>query len=349
MYPRCLKGWLNNMGHIGIMLGSSVPIERITKLARDVEAKGFDSVWTIDGAYGWDAFQTASFVAHATSKIAVRMALVNPYDRHPVKTGLSAATTQSIANGRFAFGVGGGSLETLRSMGHDWVHPTRYVREMIAIMRELWTGNTVNFEGETAVAKRCKLWNNPPSNIPVFIGCQRPWMLRLAGEVANGVLINHGTAKHLPWSIARLQEGASRVGRDLKADGFLTLNLSIGALAEDRETSYEWAKSSVPYVFMNLDKWHMKDLGITPRDFEAVKAPLVVQTQETLRQAAEAVEDWMVKEFSIAGTPEEAVRHLKGYFDAGVDGVVLGVPVRPEGRAETSLRLLAEHVLPEFR
>ncbi|MHA1839096.1 MAG: LLM class flavin-dependent oxidoreductase [Candidatus Ranarchaeia archaeon] len=337
------------MAHFGVMIGSSVPLERIAKLARLAEQYKFDSIWTIDGAYGWDAFQVASVVARATSKINVRMAVVNPYDRHPIKTGLDAMTTQSIAKGRFGFGVGGGSLETLISLGHSWVHPTLYVREMIHVMRQLWTGETVNYNGKTVTAKRCKLWVDPPLRIPVYLGCQRPWMLRLAGEIADGVLINHGTKKHLPWSILRLNEGAARVGRDLEKDDFEILNLSIGAVAEDKATSYEWTKASIPYVFMNIDKWHMKDLGITPDDFKKVKEPLIVQTKETLQQAAQAVEDWMIKEFSAAGTPEDAIQHIKGYLETGINGVVLTVPVKPEGRAETCLQLLSEHVLPAFR
>ena len=337
------------MVHIGIMVGSNVPIDRVTKLAKNIEAKGFDSIWTIDGAYGWDAFQLASQVAQATSTIQVRMGMVNPYDRHPIKTGLGAMTTQTIAKGRFGVGVGGGSLETLKSMGHDWIHPSQYVREMITIMRKLWKGETVNFKGKTAVANRCKLWNPLEYPLPIYIGGQRPWMLRLAGEVTQGVLINHGTKEHLPWSIKRLKEGAARIGRDLQGDNFEIMNLSIGAVAEDRATSYEWTRRSIPYVFMNLDRWHMKDLGITPADFKAVRDPLVVQTQEAIQQAADAVEEWMIKQFSAAGTPEDAVRHLKDYFATGVDGVILSVPSKPEGRAEKCLELLSEHVVPAFR
>ena len=55
------------------------------------------STGTIDGAYGWDAFQLASQVAQATSRIPIRTGVVNPYDRHPIKTGLGAMTTQTLA------------------------------------------------------------------------------------------------------------------------------------------------------------------------------------------------------------------------------------------------------------
>ncbi|MHA1839717.1 MAG: LLM class flavin-dependent oxidoreductase, partial [Candidatus Ranarchaeia archaeon] len=202
---------------------------------------------------------------------------------------------------------------------------------------------------ETAIAEECKFWFDPPQPIPVYFGCQRPWMLRLAGEIGDGVLINHGTKEHLPWSIARLHEGAERIDRDLKADGFEILNLSPAAVAEDRKTAYEWVKSSIPYVFLNMDKWHMKDLGITRKDFKAVRDPITVQNEEGFRRSAAAVEEWMIKKFSVAGTPEDCIRHIKEYLKAGVDGVALGVPTHPKECADTTLTLLRDHVLPVFR
>ena len=337
------------MVHFGIMLGSNAPLDRIIKLAQLAEEYGFDSVWTSDGAYGWDAFSIVTLVTQATSRIRTHMAVVNPYDRHPIKSGLAAMTAQYLANGRFSMTVAGGSRETLKSMGHDWVHPTLYCRELVDVMRRLWTGEKVDFNGETTISKGCQIWFDPPPKIPVFFGCQRKWMLQLAGEIADGVLINHGSADHLPWTLEQIRAGAEKGGRDLKADGFQAYNLTIGAMHEDKATSYEWNKFAIPYVFMNMSHWHMNDLGITIDDIKAIKEPLKVQTDETIEKAMNAVEDWMLQKFSLAGTIDESIRHVKGYFDKGVDGVVISIPLLPEGRAEKSMELMRDHLLPAFR
>ena len=188
--------------HFGIQLVVPPTLARCSELARLIESLKFDSIHGHDGAGSWDPFVLTYEMIRSTKSIPIRLSIINPYDMHPVKIALAAATLQHSAGGRFGLTYAGGSLDTLHSMGLDWVHPALTIRESILVLRQLLTGEKVDFDGKMVTAKGNQIWFKPPPEIPLYIGCQRKWLLRLAGEITNGVIIDSATHHFAGWGIS---------------------------------------------------------------------------------------------------------------------------------------------------
>ena len=88
------------------------------------------------------------------------------------------------------------------------------MRDYLTTIRGLVRGERVNYQGEHINYNNIRLAIRPAPDTPVYLGTLGPEMLRLAGEVADGVCLNWCTPDQIAWSRERIAEGADRVGRD---------------------------------------------------------------------------------------------------------------------------------------
>src|SRR4030095_4857419 len=92
--------------------------------------------------------------------------------------------------------------------------PPSRVRETAQFLRRALTGERVVFRGETFSVDGFRLTRPPTQPIPIYIAALRPGMLRVAGEVGDGVILNWLSAEDVPKSVAVVREAAGRAGRD---------------------------------------------------------------------------------------------------------------------------------------
>jgi alkanesulfonate monooxygenase SsuD/methylene tetrahydromethanopterin reductase-like flavin-dependent oxidoreductase (luciferase family) len=88
------------------------------------------------------------------------------------------------------------------------------MRDYLVTVRGLVAGEEVNYEGEVVTVRGIKLAISPPPRTPVYLGALGPEMLRLGGELADGICLNWCSPEQIAWSRERIAEGAARVGRD---------------------------------------------------------------------------------------------------------------------------------------
>src|SRR5690606_21817769 len=88
------------------------------------------------------------------------------------------------------------------------------MRDYLTTVRGLVAGQEVDYQGEVITLRGMTLGITPPPQTPVYLGALGPEMLRLAGELADGVCLNWCTPEQIAWSRERIAEGARRVGRD---------------------------------------------------------------------------------------------------------------------------------------
>ena len=204
---------------LGIVLSpfASQPAAELVAVARDAEARGYQTAWVGESS-GYDAISLMTFIASHTERIHVGSAVIPVQTRTPVVLGVSAASLGHLAPGRVALGLGLSS----RTIVGDWHglpfgNSLRQIREAVQIIRLAASGERVNFEGAFYRVKNFRMTAPPPEKpVRVVLAALGPEMLELAGEIADGVVLNWIPPEAVPASIERLEAGARRAGRTLE-------------------------------------------------------------------------------------------------------------------------------------
>jgi len=201
-------------------VGVSLPVQDelaapdYVELAQLAEAEGYHTVFFGEIA-GGEAFSILGAIAQATQRIRIAPGVVSIYTRGPVLTGMAFASLASLAPGRVAMGLGTGSHMIVEGWnGRILQSPLQTMRETVELLRRIVGGERVEAGGPEVRVAPYRLQMPSPGVVPVIIGPFNPGMTRLAGEIADGVLLSFVPLDELFGKIALVHEGAERAGRD---------------------------------------------------------------------------------------------------------------------------------------
>lgn len=194
------------------------------QLCQEAARLGYTSIWTHE-VTAYDAFLVCAHRWSATCAVipgGLTTGIgVSPVPvRTPVSLAMSAGTLSEMTGGRFILGIGSSGAYGVgyrRSLGLPRISPLALMRDHLVTIRALLAGETVTYEGQVITLRSIKLAINPPPRTPVYLGALGPEMLRLGGELADGVFLNWCTPEQVIWSRERIAEGAARSGRDASA------------------------------------------------------------------------------------------------------------------------------------
>ena len=186
-------------------------------LARQAVALGYSSAWTPSQVTSRDAFHVCVQWSQAAGPgLGTAISVVPAPLWTPTSLASQAATTGELTEGRFILGIGPGGVyrgSALRRYGLSPQPVIAQMRDYLTVLRGLLAGETVDYAGKTLQVRGVKLGFTPP-RVPVYLAALGPQMVRLAGELADGVMPNWSSAEQIAWCRERLAEGAARVGRD---------------------------------------------------------------------------------------------------------------------------------------
>ena len=190
-------------------------------LAREAAELGYESIWTPENI-GTDSFQVCARRWQASSEVVpggltTGIGVSPVMYRTPVGFAMSGGTVSQQTGGKFIMGIGAGSAyrpANRRDLGFPRVSALNLMRDYLTTVRGLVRGERVAYQGEHINYNNIRLAIRPAPNTPVYLGTLGPEMLRLAGEIADGVCLNWCTPAQIAWSRERIAEGAARVGRD---------------------------------------------------------------------------------------------------------------------------------------
>ncbi len=209
--------------------------DRLIALARAAEAGGADSIWVTEDPEGWDAFSILTLLAMQTSTIRLGTGVTNPLLRHPNQIAAALSTLDIVSNGRAFLGIGRGEPSWYRhGLGMSVpAQPLDGLRRTIELLHAWWLPphhvEPIEQPGDDVVFP-VRNWErsiqplagpSTPSSPPIIIAAAGPKALRLAGEVADGVLFNDlASDEYLGWAVGQVRDSASAAGRDPGALSF---------------------------------------------------------------------------------------------------------------------------------
>jgi probable F420-dependent oxidoreductase len=248
-------------------------------------------------------------------------AIANVFTRGPATLAMSAATVADLAPGRFILGIGAGSQPIVESWnGGHFALPATRVREMVQVVRAALTGERVVFRGKALSVDGFRLVRPPAAPVPIYVAALRPGMLRVAGEVGDGVILNWLSAADVPGVVRVVREAAAAAGRDpasIEITARLLVNVDEpGPQADAGVRRHVTAYLNVP-VYRAFQEW----LGRG-----AVLAPMWQAWERGDRKAAlAAVPEAVMADIILRGSMAEIRAHVRRYLEAGIDTAFLQV------------------------
>lgn len=204
--------------HLGIVLNAFTPLPtaEFVAVAREVEARGYQRAW-VGEVSGYDAISLMALIASSTERLRVGSAVVPVQTRTPVVLGVTAASLNHFAPDRVALGLGLSS----RTIVGDWhglafAPSLQQMREAVTVIRRVASGERVTFEGKFYRVKNFRMTAPPPAEpVKIVLAALGPEMLELAGEIADGAILNWIPPETVPESVKHLEAGARKAGRTL--------------------------------------------------------------------------------------------------------------------------------------
>jgi probable F420-dependent oxidoreductase len=253
-----------------------------------------------------------------------------------------------VAPGRFCLGIGAGSQPIVESWnGGAFNRPASRVRETAQFLRRALTGERVVFRGETFSVDGFRLTRPPANPIPIYVAALRPGMLRVAGEVGDGVIINWLSAEDVPKSVAVCREAAEKAGRDPAALE-ITARLLINIDPPSPESELAVRRHVTAYLNVPVYRAFQEWLGRG----EALGPMWSAWQSGDRKNAVAAVPETVMNDLIIRGSMDAIRAHVERYLDAGVDTAFLALstleqdPARRRAIQLGALRALAPATRP---
>lgn len=318
----------------------------LVEIAVAAEAHGMESVavsdhfqpWRHSGGHAPFSLTWMAAVGERTSTISIGTSVLTPTFRYnPAVLAQAFASLAVLYPGRIFLGVGSGEALNEIATGfrgageQDWPEfreRAARLREAVALMRQLWTEDRVNFRGEYYSTHDASIYDRPEGGIPIYIAAGGPFMARYAGRAGDGFICTSGKGRELYVDelLPALAEGLESSGRPADAiDRMIEIKLSYDT---DPDAALENTRFWSPLA---LDKEHKHDIT-DPVEMERAADALPIE-----RIAAR----WIV-----GSDPDQVVRAIAQYVDWGFDHLVFHAPGHDQRRF---LQLFERDLAPRMR
>jgi probable F420-dependent oxidoreductase len=283
-----------------------------TTTARLAGELGYRSFWTAETT-GPEAFSVLAAAGAAAPGLDLGTGVLALQLRTPLVVAMAGATLQALHPDRdILLGIGISSpVVTERWHGAPYGdRPLDRVREYVALLRAALSGEKVDFAGDFYQVNGFRLGVRLGERRPkIVVGALNPKMLALAGEVADGVLLNYLPASHVPWSVEQVRKGGD-------AEIYAYVH---GGVCE-REAGVELARRDLfSYAVVDSYARNFERAGFGDEVAE-IRARFAAGDRAG---ALSAVSDRMVDAIDVMGDAATVAATMQAYVDAGVDVPVL--------------------------
>jgi alkanesulfonate monooxygenase SsuD/methylene tetrahydromethanopterin reductase-like flavin-dependent oxidoreductase (luciferase family) len=177
---------------LAVIFPPTQPPERLAAVAAAAEAAGLPELWVWEDCFSGSGIATATAILAATSRVRVGIGLLPVPLRNVALTAMELATIGRLFPGRLTAGVGHGVLEWMAQVGGRVESPMTLLREYTEALYALLHGDTVTARGRYVHLDGVTLDWPPVVVPPLLVGAIRPRTVRLAGELADGLILTGG-------------------------------------------------------------------------------------------------------------------------------------------------------------
>ena len=314
---------------------------QLLELSLLAEQCGFDSVFTSDHFQPWRhhgghaSFSLAwlGALGARSSRLLLGTSVLTPSFRyHPAVVAQAFATLACLFPDRIILGAGSGeSLNEVPATGIEWPEQkerTARLKEAVKVIRALWTGERVSFEGRYYRTVKATIYDRPPRSPPLYVAASGPVLAKYAGEAADGFICTSGKGADLYRQVLvpSVHAGLASAGREPGAfDMLIELKVSFDT---DRQRAREDTRC-----------WGA--LALSAEQKIGVDDPIELERLADALPAERTAQRWIV-----SSDPDEQVEKIRPYVELGFRHLVFHAPGSEQARF---IRLYSQHVLPRLR
>jgi coenzyme F420-dependent glucose-6-phosphate dehydrogenase len=300
----------------------------LVELGVMAEQHGFESVtvsdhfqpWRHNGGHAPFSLAWMAAVGERTERIQIGTSVMTPTFRYnPAVVAQAFATMGCLYPGRIILGVGTGEAlnEIATGFSGDWPEfkeRLARLREAVDLMRQLWAGDRVDFDGEYYKTVGASIYDVPEGGVPVYIAAGGPVVARYAGRAGDGFICTSGKGMDLYTQnlLPALAEGAGQAGRNVAdIDRMIEIKLSYDT---DPDLALENTRFWAP-------------LSLTAEQKHSIEDPIEMEAAADALPIEQVAKRWIV-----GSDPDEVVAQVKPYIDAGLNHLVFHGPGHDQKR-----------------
>jgi 5,10-methylenetetrahydromethanopterin reductase len=295
-------------------------------IVRYAESRGFEAVWQAESRLVRDAIVPMAAYAAVTDRMMVGSGVINNWTRNIGLLAATFLTLDDLAPGRILCGIGAWWDPLARNVGIDRRKPLQAMRETVEVLRRLLHMERVTFHGEFHHVDGIELdvvhGRREPRHVPIYIGATGLKMMELAGEIADGVVLNYCVPPdYNKEALAALEVGARRAARGL--EDLDRPQLVVCSVDHDRAVALDSTRELLTQ-YLAQQPHIAQASGVSPDVVTQIQSILGwPATHEQIRQAKHLVPDDLIHRITASGTPDEARAKVEEYRQHGATCPIL--------------------------
>ncbi len=294
------------MARVAMYLQDKHEIREGMAYAQYAEQRGFEAIWQAESRLVRDAIVPMAAFAAVTSRINIGSGVLNNWTRK----------LDDLAPNRIICGIGAWWDPLAKNVGIERRKPIKAMRETVDVMKRFLNMERVTFHGEFHHVDGIELdvvhGRREPRNVPVYIGATHMGMMELAGEIADGVVLNYCVPpEYNHEALQHIEIGAKKAGRSL--DDIDRPQLIVCSVDYNHHRAVQAAKELITQYLAQQP--HIAQVSGTPP--ETVKKVQSIlgwpATKEQIHEAMQFVPDELIERITASGTPDEVRAKVEEY------------------------------------
>jgi alkanesulfonate monooxygenase SsuD/methylene tetrahydromethanopterin reductase-like flavin-dependent oxidoreductase (luciferase family) len=280
--------------------------------AQRAEAAGIDALWIADETLTPDPFVLTGAIAAATSRIGIGIGIADPAVRHPLHIARGAAALADLRQDGIIVGLGSGSERARSAIGVSDSDAAQTMRGAVLAIRGLLAGETVTVDAPAFRLDRARLRRLPPHPVEIVVAAQDADMVRLASQVADGVVVEGAVTADAIAGIRAL------VGETRPAEApparIVAWNLVL--CTDDLHAVHGSLRRNIGRTISELGDGFADLHGLDP---DLVHAVRVAVGQDDRQRLSDLLTVAVLDRLVIAGGPEHCAERILDLEAAGLD------------------------------
>jgi 5,10-methylenetetrahydromethanopterin reductase len=317
---------VTSSGRVALYLQDKHPIRDGMGYARQAEDNGFEAVWQAESRLVREATVPMAAFAAVTERIKVGSGVIPIWTRNIGLLAATFVTLDELAKGRVVLGLGAWWEPLASKVGVDRRKPLQAMRETVEATRRLLAMERVTYDGEFVHLDDVEIdvvhGDRSPRQVPIYVGATGMKMMELAGEIADGVVLNYMVSpEYNKAAMQALAAGAARANRSV--EDIDRPQLVVCSLDKDRDLALDRARELLTQ-YLGQQPHIMKASGVDPGLIEEIgKVMTWPAGPEEIHKAMRLVPDDAVQSISASGTPEECKAKVREYVANGATCPIL--------------------------
>jgi 5,10-methylenetetrahydromethanopterin reductase len=311
------------MDKVGFCFLDRPEISQQLQLVQQAERLGYDSAWVCETRLAHEGFSVLGAFAALTKRIKLCTGIVNTWTRGPALMAMTLATLDELAPGRVICGLGAYWDPLAWKQGINRSKPLDQMREYVTALRRLLNLEEFTYEGEFVKLRNISLdlghnSNRAPKDVKLYIGPTGPLMTQLAGEIADGAILNGLlSAKYTRQMVEWIKAGAAKSGHSLV--GFEQPQLINVSLGDDEADARKLSRYLVT-KYLGQQPHIGKASGLEPELIDRIKETTGGWPARPggIEDAMKLVSDEVTDSLTISGNVTTIKDRIHAWIDAGI-------------------------------